>query len=171
MASLEEKIHKKIVDLNTLKPIIEEWKNQNYKIVFTNGCFDILHFGHIDYLSKASNLGSKLIIGLNSDASVRNIKGKTRPIQDQKSRSAILASLFFVDLVVLFDEDTPINLISEIIPNVLVKGSDYEISEIVGHKIVLENGGSVETIEFVENYSTSAIENKIIKMHLKGKPG
>jgi rfaE bifunctional protein nucleotidyltransferase chain/domain len=162
MEYLAQNLQNKIVAFNELDKIIQQWKSQNQKLVFTNGCFDIIHLGHIDYLSKSKKLGDKLIIGLNSDFSVRNIKGNSRPIQDEKSRSAILAAFYFVDLVVIFDEDTPIKLISKIIPDVLVKGADYKKSEIVGFDVVSENGGDVITLDFLPGYSTSAIEKKII---------
>ncbi|OAQ38483.1 D-beta-D-heptose 1-phosphate adenosyltransferase [Pedobacter psychrophilus] len=144
---------------------LKVWKNENQKLVFTNGCFDIMHLGHIDYLSKAADLGSKLIIGLNSDASTKNLKGPTRPICDETSRSSLLAALFFVDAVILFDDETPIKLISNILPNVLVKGADYTIDQIVGAKEVLANDGDVKAISFLEGYSTSSIEKRIIKAH------
>ena len=137
------------------------WRFTDQKIVFTNGCFDLLHMGHIDYLSKAADYGNRLIIGLNSDASTSGIKGPSRPITDQQSRASILASLFFVDAVILFDDSTPINLIKTVKPDVLVKGSDYSIDEIVGADLVIANGGEVHTIEFLPGYSTTSIENKI----------
>jgi D-glycero-beta-D-manno-heptose 1-phosphate adenylyltransferase len=138
------------------------WQFQGRKIVFTNGCFDILHLGHIDYLSKAKDLGDLLIIGLNTDLSVSSIKGKNRPIQDEVSRAMVLASLGFVDAVVFFGEDTPYNLIKTIQPDILVKGADYKPEEIVGYNIVKNKGGKVVTIEFLEGYSTTAIEKKIL---------
>ena len=140
------------------------------KIVFTNGCFDIIHRGHIDYLAKASDLGGKLIIGLNSDSSVRKLnKAKSRPLQDEKSRAMILASMHFVDAVILFFEETPQDLIRLLTPDVLVKGADYDADEInpqgkkfiVGSDFVRTFGGEVKTIEFLEGFSTTAIENKI----------
>ena len=151
----------KIINYDNLDSIILSWKNNNEKIVFTNGCFDIIHQGHIDYLAKASDLGTKLIIGVNTDRSVSAIKGEHRPIQDEYSRLTILAALGFVDAVILFDTDTPLNLISQIIPNVLVKGSDYQAENIVGYDVVTENNGFVETLDFLEGFSTSAIESKI----------
>ncbi len=144
-----------------LKLVTDQWKEQGLKIVFTNGCFDILHRGHVDYLAKAADCGNKLVVGLNTDSSVRKLKGNNRPIQDEYSRLQILASLQFVDAVVLFDEDTPYSLIKEIIPDVLVKGSDYKPENIVGYDVVTTNGGSVLTLDFIEGYSTSAIEKKI----------
>lgn len=137
------------------------WRFQNKRIVFTNGCFDLLHRGHIDYLSKAKDLGDKLIIGLNTDSSVNRLKGKSRPIQDEHSRAMILASLSFVDLVVYFDEDTPYDLINLTQPDVLVKGADYEPEDIVGYNVVKNKGGEIVTIEYLDGYSTTAIENKI----------
>lgn len=138
------------------------WRFQGKKIVFTNGCFDILHLGHIDYLSAASDLGDLLIIGLNTDKSVSKIKGNNRPLQDEISRAFVLASLGFVDYVVYFGEDTPYNLIETIQPDVLVKGADYRPEDIVGYDIVKNKGGEIVTIEFLEGYSTSAVEKKIL---------
>ena len=138
------------------------WHFQGKKIVFTNGCFDILHLGHIDYLSKAKDLGDLLIIGLNTDLSVSKIKGKNRPIQDEISRAMVLASLGFVDAVVFFGEGTPYNLIKTTQPDILVKGADYKPEDIVGYDIVKNKGGKVVTIEFLEGYSTTAIEKKIL---------
>jgi rfaE bifunctional protein nucleotidyltransferase chain/domain len=129
------------------------------KIVFTNGCFDILHRGHVEYLQKAKTFGDKLVVGLNSDASVRRLKGETRPIQDEKSRKIILEALRFVDEVIIFDEDTPYELIKKIQPDVLVKGADYKPEDIVGYDIVKAKGGEVRTVEFVDGHSTSKIVN------------
>jgi rfaE bifunctional protein nucleotidyltransferase chain/domain len=133
------------------------WRFQGRKIVFTNGCFDILHKGHIEYLSKARDLGDILIIGLNTDASVSRLKGAGRPVQDESSRALVLASLRFVEAVVFFDEDTPYNLIDLLKPDVLVKGGDYAEETIVGADIVRANGGEVVTIPLTEGYSTSKI--------------
>ena len=138
------------------------WQFQGKKIVFTNGCFDILHLGHIDYLSKAKDLGDLLIIGLNTDLSVSKIKGKNRPIQDEISRAMILASLGFVDVVVFFGEETPYNLIKTTQPDILVKGADYKPEDIVGYDIVKNKGGEIVTIVFLEGYSTTGIEKKIL---------
>ncbi len=155
------KIHDKILNIEELDLLLDSWKNK--KVVFTNGCFDILHKGHIDYLAKASDLGDVLIVGLNSDASIKTLnKGKDRPLQDQSSRASVIASLQFVDKVILFNESTPESLINRIIPDVLVKGSDYKIEDIVGHQIVLENGGEVKTIDFIDGYSTTSIIQKAI---------
>lgn len=131
------------------------------EVVFTNGCFDLLHLGHVDYLEKAANKADKLVVGLNTDDSVRNIKGSQRPITDETSRSRIIAALEFVNLVVFFDEDTPKKLIETLKPTILVKGSDYLAENIVGADFVIENGGRVETIDLVAGYSTSSIIEKI----------
>jgi rfaE bifunctional protein nucleotidyltransferase chain/domain len=151
----------KIMDIASLKRQLAVWHFLRKKIVFTNGCFDIIHQGHIDYLAKAKDLGNILVIGLNTDESVRRIKGDNRPVNDQNSRALVLASLRFVDVVILFDEDTPYNMIKEIKPDILVKGSDYKTKEIVGADIVKESGGIITTIDFLEGYSTSAIIEKI----------
>lgn len=154
-------IERKVVSPDQLQKFLNMWRLQGQKIVFTNGCFDLLHLGHVDYLSKAADLGERLVIGLNSDLSTSNLKGPHRPITDEKSRARLLAALFFVDAVVLFDEPTPFDLISAVKPDVLVKGADYTIDRIVGADLVLANGGEVKTIEFIEGYSTTAIEQKI----------
>ena len=157
-----QKIQSKIYNLDELKNKILCWQKENKKIVFTNGCFDIIHRGHVDYLAKAKDLGDILIIGLNTDSSVRNIKGITRPIQDEESRAIILASMQFVDAIVFFSDPTPSSLIKEIVPDVLVKGADYKKEDIVGYDIVTAKGGQIITIEFLEGYSTSNIERKIL---------
>jgi rfaE bifunctional protein nucleotidyltransferase chain/domain len=140
---------------------LKVWRNDHKKIVFTNGCFDILHRGHVDYLAKAADLGDVLIIGVNTDSSVSKLKGPHRPIQDEQSRMQILAALGFVDAVILFDEETPYQLIKLVQPDVLVKGSDYKPEDIVGFDIVANKGGAVKTIDFIPGYSTSLIEQKI----------
>ena len=137
------------------------WRFKDEKIVFTNGCFDILHRGHIEYLAQAANLGTKLIIGLNSDASVKRLKGENRPVNDENARALALASLIFVDEVILFDSDTPYDLIDYVQPDVFVKGGDYNPEEIVGYDIVKAKNGKIITIDFVEGYSTTSILNKI----------
>ena len=137
------------------------WRFHENKIVFTNCCFDLLHLGHIDYLAKAAGEGTLLIIGLNTDESVRRIKGESRPIMDEHSRAMALAGLGFVGAVVLFDDDTPLKLIERIQPDILVKGKDYNTSDIVGADIVEKKGGKVVTMELVEGYSTSAIIDRI----------
>jgi len=159
--NIEQTLLDKISDLTSLKSKVTAWKNEGKKVVFTNGVFDLLHIGHITYLSKAAELGDKLIIGLNADSSVKRIKGDSRPINAQDSRAALLASFFFVDAVVVFEEDTPLNLITALMPDILIKGADYTIDNIVGAKEVLANGGEVETITFVEGYSSTSIIQKI----------
>ena len=155
------KIKSKIMMKEEVSGLMDVWKYMGLKTVFTNGCFDIIHYGHIDYLARAASLGGKLVIGLNTDASVSKLKGPDRPVQDEKSRALILAALQFVDAVILFDEETPKELISFLIPDILVKGSDYSIDQIVGADVVLNNGGRVETMDFVPGYSTSKIIEKI----------
>lgn len=147
----------KIATQQELKERIKSWQAQGNKVVLSNGCFDILHLGHIDYLEQASQLGDKLVIGLNSDESVKQLKGPNRPVNSEKARARILAALGFVDGVTVFSEETPKELIEYLLPNVLVKGADYNIENIVGAKTVLENGGEVKTINLVEGYSTTNI--------------
>lgn len=137
------------------------WRFHEKKIVFTNGCFDILHQGHIDYLSRAADLGNVLIVGLNTDESVKRIKGDGRPVQDEHSRALVLASMRFVDAVVLFNEDTPYELIKSIQPDTLVKGSDYTAEQIVGYDVVTQKGGNVVTIDYLDGFSTTGLINKI----------
>lgn len=161
MANNLEIVQSKILTVENLLPLLSVWKFKENKIVFTNGCFDVLHRGHIEYLAKASNLGNKLVIGLNTDESVRENKGKNRPVQDEYSRALILASLKFVDAVVLFNEKTPENLIKLVKPDFLVKGGDYKIENIVGSGFVISYGGQVIVIEYLENHSSSRIINKI----------
>ena len=159
---MSAKIHfsEKIFDFDSIIKKVNNWKSKNH-IVFTNGCFDILHLGHIDYLFKASKLGDKLIVGVNTDKCIQNIKGKNRPSQNETSRVSILASLSCVDAVILFDENTPKKLIQLIQPNTLVKGADYKIEDIVGSDFVISYGGNVQTIPFLEGYSSSHIINSI----------
>jgi len=140
-----------------------EWKHQRKKVVFTNGCFDIIHRGHVEYLTKAKELGDILIVGMNTDASVQRLKGPTRPVVDQDDRAFVLAALNAVDFVCLFDEDTPIELIRTIVPDVLVKGSDWSVDKIVGKDVVEGAGGKVQTIDFVPNRSTTSLIQKIAK--------
>ena len=155
----------KIFTRETLLPELQKWREQGLKIVFTNGCFDLVHLGHVDYLEKARNLGDKLVLGLNTDASIKGLKGDERPLQDELSRARIMASLLFVDAVVLFSEPTPYNLIDLVQPDILVKGDDYSPENIVGYDIVKAKGGEIKTIPFVKGYSTSNIVAKIIKQN------
>jgi rfaE bifunctional protein nucleotidyltransferase chain/domain len=147
--------------------LIKQYKQEQKKIVFTNGCFDIVHAGHIDYLSKASDLGGVLIVGLNSDASVARLKGENRPIHNQKNRMQLLASLFFVDAVIIFEEETPYELVKLILPDVLVKGGDYKAESVVGYDVVKNNGGKTVILDLIPGHSTSLIEKKIIEQFKK----
>jgi D-glycero-beta-D-manno-heptose 1-phosphate adenylyltransferase len=151
----------KIISLPDAVQLVQRWKLQGESIVFTNGCFDIVHIGHVDYLEKARNLGGKLVLGLNTDHSIRRIKGEKRPIVEQNARARVMAALQFVDAVILFDEDTPLRLIQTIKPDILVKGNDYMPQNIIGADFVISNGGRVETIPLVERFSTSHIIEKI----------
>lgn len=165
-----EQIKNKVASLDEMSKRIGEWKSSGEKVVFTNGCFDILHQGHVTYLAKAADFGSKLIIAINTDASVkRQGKGPERPINPENSRALILAALQFVDGVVFFDEDTPVSVIGQLKPDVLVKGADYDESEqdpsskkyIVGRETVLAYGGEVKTVALVEGFSTTGIVKKL----------
>ncbi|MFT6970261.1 MAG: rfaE bifunctional protein nucleotidyltransferase chain/domain [Roseivirga sp.] len=153
----------KIKSWEDLKHQVKEWQNSGNRVVFSNGCFDILHLGHIDYLEKAKNLGTKLVIGLNDDPSVRKLKGPERPVNHEYSRARMLAALEFVDGITIFPEDTPKELIGYLLPDILVKGSDYSVENIVGADLVLANGGTVKTIDLVEGYSTTNLIQKIKK--------
>lgn len=150
-------IKNKILNTKDLQKQLGQWRQQGLKIVFTNGCFDLLHRGHVEYLSKAADLGDVLVVGLNTDASVRRLKGEGRPVNDEEARALVLASLGVVDAVVLFDEDTPYELIKAVRPEVLVKGADYKPEEIVGYDIVTSYGGLVTTVPLVEGYSTTRL--------------
>jgi len=156
-----EKINAKIQDASTISTLVGKWKTQGLKIVFTNGCFDLLHYGHVHYLAEAKALGDKLIVGLNSDQSVQGLKGIHRPIKEEKSRQFILASLECVDAVMLFEEDTPLRLVQLIRPNIIVKGGDWQAKDIVGSDIVLADGGKVKSLPFIEGFSTTKLEQKI----------
>lgn len=136
-------------------------KLHRQKIVFTNGCFDVLHYGHVRYLLEAKKLGDILVVGLNSDESVRRLKGPTRPVNGEKERAFVLAALACIDYVVIFGEDTPKELIETVIPDVLVKGGDYDLSNIVGADFVTRNGGTVTTIPFVEGFSSTHITEQL----------
>ena len=143
--------------------IINRIKAERKKIVFTNGCFDLLHVGHIRYLAQAKKLGDFLIIGLNSDSSVKELKGEDRPINSFEDRATLLSAIESVDLVIMFEEQTPENLIKDIVPDILVKGGDYNIEDIVGYQIVIQNGGQVKTLSFYDGYSSTNYINKIKK--------
>lgn len=158
-----EKIKSKLFERDALRRQIAVWRFQSKKIVFTNGCFDLLHLGHIDYLSKAADEGDILIIGVNTDSSVVRMKKNHPPVNAAEQRTMVLASLSFVDAVVLFDEDTPMELIQYLQPDVLVKGADYALKDIAGADFVLQKGGMVKTIEILPGYSTSLTFEKIKK--------
>jgi len=155
------KINSKIFSFDDLKNQVNAWKQAGEEVVFTNGCFDIIHRGHIEVLAQTADLGDRLIIGLNSDSSIQKLKGEDRPIIEEQSRAILLASLEFVDAVVIFSEDTPLKLISALLPDVLAKGGDYEIETIVGHEIVQQNGGKVKLVPFVDGFSSTTIIEKI----------
>lgn len=160
--SYHKKLSKKVVTKDTLKNLLEDWKMQKQQIVFTNGCFDILHRGHVEYLCHARDLGDKLILGLNTDASVKRLgKSPERPINSEETRATILAGLECVDAIILFDEDTPLELIDFVQPDVLVKGNDYKAEDIVGYDIVTAKGGKVVTIQLVDGFSTTKLIEKM----------
>ena len=156
-----ERIKTKILSREQIKNQCNIWRFNEKKIVFTNGCFDILHLGHIEYLTQAANLGGILLIGLNSDASVKAIKGSDRPFNNEEARAIILASLSFVDGLIIFDEETPYELIKLVKPDILVKGADYSVEQIAGHDIVQAHGGEVITIPLTEGYSTTDLIARI----------
>ncbi len=156
-----EVIKNKLIKDEDISKKIAYWNFLDKKIVFTNGCFDVIHLGHIMYLSKAADIGNILIVGLNTDESVKRIKGNNRPINNQHARSITIASLFFVDAVILFDEDSPLELIRKVKPQIIVKGSDYSNDEIVGSDLVKSYGGDVATIDYVDGYSSSEIIKKL----------
>ncbi|UZJ39128.1 D-glycero-beta-D-manno-heptose 1-phosphate adenylyltransferase [Prosthecochloris sp. SCSIO W1102] len=149
--------------------LVREWKQQGKKVVFTNGCFDILHAGHVQYLEKAKATGDVLIVGVNSDGSVKRLKGQNRPIASETDRCTVLAGLEAVDATVIFDEDTPARIIERLLPDILIKGADWPIDKIVGAKTVLEHGGEVKTIEFLEGRSTTSIIERIIEIYCREK--
>ena len=158
-----DSISEKIYTLSGITQKASQWKKEGKKIVFTNGVFDLLHKGHIFSLSQAAKQGDILIIGLNSDVSVKKLKGNNRPVNDQDARALLLSSLIMVDAVVIFEEDTPLNLITSILPDVLVKGGDYTVDEIAGAKEVIANGGKIMINPILDGFSTTAIINAISK--------
>ncbi len=158
-------MNKIFLDTNQLKNRIRQLRDKGKKIVFTNGCFDIVHAGHIYYLKEAKKLGDCLVVALNSDNSIKRIKGKNRPIISEENRLIMLEALYFVDFVTVFDEDTPYNLIDMLVPDILVKGGDWDIDKIVGKDIVEQNGGNVINIPFKEGFSTTSIIEKIREIY------
>ena len=151
----------KVLNRYQFAQFVKKCKEEGKKVVFTNGCFDLIHFGHVDYLEKARACGDVLVMGVNTDESVRRLKGNQRPIVQEFDRARVLSAFEFVDAVTLFDDETPLRLITECVPNVLVKGSDYTVDNIVGADVVIANGGEVKTIDFVDGYSTSSTIAKI----------
>jgi len=163
-----ELIEHKIQDFEQIQHTLAQWRAQGDVVVFTNGCFDILHYGHLHYLARARDLGQRLVVGLNSAASVRRLKGPNRPINDEETRTHLLAALEVVDAVVVFEDDTPLELIRIAAPDILVKGGDWKPEQIVGADLVLARGGKVQSLPFVAGYSTTNIEQKIIRGALGG---
>lgn len=155
-------IDRRVVDLTNLRRLCNIWRMKGDRIVFTNGCFDILHRGHVEYLQEAAALGDRLVVAVNSDASVRRQgKGPDRPLNDESSRAKVLAALRLVDAVILFDEDTPLALIKAIVPDVLVKGGDWPVERIVGAEVVMAAGGEVRSLKLVDGFSTTALVDRI----------
>lgn len=150
-----------LIELNEFLNIRESFRKENKKLVFTNGCFDLIHRGHVDYLTRARELGDALVVALNSDESVRKLKGEGRPVVHLPDRAYVLSNLKCVDFVISFDEETPFEIISEVIPDILVKGGDWKLDQIVGRDIVEQNGGKVFSLKYVDNYSTSSILEKL----------
>ena len=150
-------ITNKIHDINALLLQVEQWRADHKCIVFTNGCFDLLHKGHIALLAQARAFGDKLIVGINSDRSVRRLKGSNRPIADEVSRAWVMAAIGLVDAVIVFDTDTPLSIIQAIKPNILVKGGDYKKNNIIGSTFTIKNGGQVRVIPLISNYSTTSL--------------
>jgi D-beta-D-heptose 7-phosphate kinase/D-beta-D-heptose 1-phosphate adenosyltransferase len=157
-------LSEKILNNIQLSEQTKEWKTAGKKIVFTNGCFDILHKGHLEILSTSASFGDILVVGINTDNSVKRLKGSSRPINDEGFRSLMLASIQYIDTVLLFDEETPLNLITILMPDVLVKGGDYTVEQIVGADVVLKNGGEVKIVPIVKGYSTTKIVESIQKI-------
>jgi D-glycero-beta-D-manno-heptose 1-phosphate adenylyltransferase len=154
-------LNNKIISSELILNKVKAWKKNNQKIVFTNGCFDIIHLGHIELLAKAGDLGDKLIIGINSDLSIKSLKGEERPVLDVKSRSMIIAALNFVDAVVVFEELTPLEIIKKIQPEIIVKGGDYDEDDVVGKNFISKYDGSVIILPLTKGFSTTSILNKI----------
>lgn len=167
MSPFFQKITNKIQDWADAKTTVEAWQQQNEQVVFTNGCFDLIHYGHLFYLAEAASLGQKLVVALNSEQSIGRLKGEHRPIKDSLSRLHLMASLQFVDLVVEFSQNTPLELITALQPDILVKGGDWAPHEIIGSEVVLAKGGRVQCLTFVEGFSTTKLEQKIIRNYNK----
>lgn len=159
--NLTEIYNSKIQALEQLKHTVASWHIRPCRVVFTNGCFDILHIGHVKYLEEAKSLGDKLIVAINSDSSVKKLKGEDRPINNEMDRAMVMAALGFVDGVIIFSEDTPLQLIEALNPDILVKGGDWAVDKIVGAEHVFKNGGEVYSLPFIKGYSTSNVIQKI----------
>ena len=157
-------VAQKIVDIQGLQRLLHHWRVLGDKIVFTNGCFDVLHSGHVTLLGQCAEFGDRVVVGLNSDRSIKKIKGESRPIQQEQDRALLLASIQYVDAVILFDEATPLTLIETILPDVLVKGGDYTVSTVVGANEVIAHGGKVELVGLVQGRSTTDIASKISRL-------
>ena len=162
MATKQSLTEHKIISIDEIGNRVRSWREESRKLVFTNGCFDILHSGHVRYLQTAADFGDILILGLNSDTSVRKLKGSHRPIMSQNDRAYILSAIETIDYIVIFDEETPARLIQSVSPDVLVKGGDYLPEDVVGYDTVAENGGCVKIVPYVEGKSTTAIVNSIL---------
>ena len=163
MTSLKNNQSKIILSWNLLQKKINQWRNKGYKVVFTNGCFDILHFGHVSYLENAKKNKQILIVAVNSDDSVKRLKGSDRPINNEKARAFVLAALACVDFVTTFKEDTPLKLIETLRPDILIKGADWQKKEVVGADFMRSYGGKVKFIDYIQDFSTTAIIAKIKK--------
>ena len=161
MSKKLNKLKAKIFNIKDLAKIINEWRLNGDKIVFTNGCFDLIHLGHLEILARSADLGDKLIVGINSDMSIKKIKGNSRPIIEEDSRAKQLAAIEFIDAVILFNEDTPYNLINILKPDVLTKGGDYKKNDIVGNQLINKEKGEVVIIPLTQGYSTTSILEKI----------
>lgn len=162
---MKSESYKKVVSLDELKNIVLTLKKEGKCIVFTNGCFDLLHLGHVQYLQKAKEYGDILVVAINSDASIKAIKGNKRPLMPQKDRAAILAALACIDYVIIFEEHDPVRIISELIPDVLIKGGDYQLNEIKGSEIVISSGGKVLTIPEIKGKSTTKLIQTILEKY------
>ena len=161
MSKQLNKLKAKIFHIEDLSQIIKEWRLDGNKIVFTNGCFDLIHLGHLEVLARSADLGDRLVVGINSDKSIKRIKGKSRPIIEEDSRAKQLAAIEFIDAVILFNEDTPHNLISFINPDIITKGGDYKKNDVVGNELMNKKSGEVVIIPLTQGFSTTSILEKI----------
>lgn len=155
--------HKIYTDYHSASSAVASWQQSGLEVCFTNGCFDLIHKGHIRYLEEAARLGDKLVVAVNADASVSRLKGEHRPIKDEETRALLLAAMSFIDMVIIFGEDTPLELITSLSPDILVKGGDWSIDQIVGSEHVINHGGVVKSLQFIPGHSTTSLEEKIKK--------